>query len=127
MNGIYDIVAWVDYQYDANRSNDTSYVYKTTEIIGLDEEIATNDFTLDQNIPNPLENSTSISFNLPTAGNTRFFVVNNLGKLILNENKFYSEGKHEIYLNNLNLPQGIYYYVLEFEGRRLTKKMIVVR
>lgn len=127
LNGIYDIVAWVDYQYDANRSNDTSYVYKTTEIIGLDEEIATNDFTLDQNIPNPLENSTSISFNLPTAGNTRFFVVNNLGKLILNENKFYSEGKHEIYLNNLNLPQGIYYYVLEFEGRRLTKKMIVVR
>ncbi|MFA7081870.1 MAG: GEVED domain-containing protein [Bacteroidales bacterium] len=127
MDRIYDIVAWVDYQHDANRSNDTTYIYKTTEMIGLDDEVENNEFTLDQNVPNPLEQSTSISFNLPSAGKTRFFVVNNLGKLIINENKFYSEGKHEISLNNLNLPQGIYYYVLEFEGRRLTKKMIVVR
>lgn len=127
MDRIYDIVAWVDYQHDANRSNDTTYIYKTTEMIGLDDEVENNEFTLNQNVPNPLEQSTSISFNLPSAGKTRFFVVNNLGKLIINENKFYSEGKHEISLNNLNLPQGIYYYVLEFEGRRLTKKMIVVR
>lgn len=127
MDQIYDIVAWVDYQYDANRSNDTTTIYKTVDIIGLDGDIETNKFILEQNVPNPLDNSTRISFSLPSAGNTRFFIVNNLGKLVINENKFYTEGKHEIYLQDLKLPQGIYYYVLEFEGERQTKKMIISR
>lgn len=124
-DSVYNIVAWVDYQYDANRSNDTTSIYKVVGHIGLPDEIETNQFTLDQNVPNPLNNSTRISFNLPTAGNTRFFIVNNMGQLIKNENKFYSEGKHEIYLNNLNLPQGMYYYVMEFNGKRITKKMVI--
>ncbi len=127
MNQEYDIVAWVDYQYDADRSNDTTTIYKTTDLIGLETEDEADKFILDQNVPNPLEHSTTISFTLPSAGKTRFFVVNNLGKLIINENKAYSEGRHEIYLDNLDLPQGIYYYNLEYEGQRLSKKMIIVR
>ncbi|MFA6199693.1 MAG: GEVED domain-containing protein [Bacteroidales bacterium] len=124
---IYDIVAWVDYQFDANRSNDTTMIYKVVDYIGLDGVEETNQFTLNQNVPNPLTNSTTITFNLPEAGNTRFFIVNNMGQLIKNENKFYTEGKHEIQLNNLNLTQGIYYYTMEFEGKRLMKKMIIAR
>ncbi|MDD4529624.1 MAG: T9SS type A sorting domain-containing protein, partial [Bacteroidales bacterium] len=112
---------------DANRSNDTTMIMKITDVIGLEPEVEINEFTLEQNVPNPLNNSTKITFNLPNGGNTRFFIINNLGKLIINENKFYSEGKHLIELNDLNLPQGVYYYMMEFEGKRITKKMIIAR
>ncbi|MFA6704815.1 MAG: GEVED domain-containing protein [Bacteroidales bacterium] len=127
MDRSYNVVAWIDYQYDANRSNDTTMIMKITDVIGLEPEVEINEFTLEQNVPNPLNNSTKITFNLPNGGNTRFFIINNLGKLIINENKFYSEGKHLIELNDLNLPQGVYYYMMEFEGKRITKKMIIAR
>ncbi|MBP1645308.1 MAG: hypothetical protein H6Q16_883 [Bacteroidetes bacterium] len=126
-NGAYNIVAWVDYPFDANRSNDTTMIFKVVDIIGLDDEPEANEFTLSQNVPNPLNNSTTISFSLPNAGNTRFMVINNMGQLIISENKFYSEGKHEILLDKLNLPQGIYYYAMEFEGKKITKKMVVTK
>ncbi len=126
-NGAYNIVAWVDYPFDANRSNDTTMTFKVVDIIGLDDEPEANEFTLSQNVPNPLNNSTTISFSLPNAGKTRFMVINNMGQLIISENKFYTEGKHEIHLDNLNLPQGIYYYAMEFEGKKITKKMIVTK
>ncbi len=126
--GIYNITGWVDYQYDANRSNDTTKIYKVVQLIGLEPEAdSLNAFTLNQNIPNPLKDNTMIEFYLPTAGNTRFFIVNNMGQLIRNENKFYPEGKHQIHLKDLNLPQGIYYYSMEFEGQRLMKKMIIAK
>lgn len=126
-NGIYNIVAWVDYPYDADRSNDTTNIYKVVDIIGLDKEPEVNEFSLSQNVPNPLTNSTTIAFNLPRAGKTRFIVINNMGQLIISENKTYTEGKHEILLDKLNLPQGIYYYAMEFEGKKITKKMIITR
>ena len=122
MDRSYNVVAWIDYQYDANRSNDTTMIMKITDVIGLEPEVEINEFTLEQNVPNPLNNSTKITFNLPNGGNTRFFIINNLGKLIINENKFYSEGKHLIELNDLNLPQGVYYYMMEFEGKTNNQK-----
>ncbi|MDR0971953.1 MAG: GEVED domain-containing protein [Bacteroidales bacterium] len=127
VNGIYDIVAWVNYPYDANRSNDTTLIYKVVDLIGMDDISKTNEFTLYQNVPNPLNNSTTIKFFLPKAGNTRFFIIDAMGKRIMNENKFYLEGENEIRLNNLNLSQGVYYYIMEFEGKKISKKMIVVR
>lgn len=126
-DGSYNIVAWVDYQYDANRSNDTTMIYRVVDVIGLDDEPEVSEFSLSQNVPNPLNNSTTIEFTLPRAGKTRFMVINNMGQLIISENKFYPEGKHEILLDNLDLPQGIYYYAMEFEGKKITKKMIVTR
>lgn len=124
----YVLEGWIVYEYDKNRSNDTTNIVKVLDYVGLDGEVeAENTFVLEQNVPNPYTNSTKINFTLPSAGNTRFFVVNNMGQLVYNENKFYSEGKHEIVLKDLKLPQGMYYYTMEFEGKRQMKKMIVTK
>ncbi|MBP1629178.1 MAG: hypothetical protein H6Q15_71 [Bacteroidetes bacterium] len=124
----YVVEGWIVYEYDKNRSNDTTNIVKVLDYVGLEGEVETeNTLVLEQNVPNPYTNSTTINFSLPSAGNTRFFVVNNMGQLVYNENKFYSEGKHEIVLKDLKLPQGMYYYTMEFEGKRQMKKMIVTK
>jgi len=127
-NGTYNLVGWVHYIYDENRSNDTTYKVSVLDYIGLnDDPQPSEEFTLEQNKPNPMNNSTTIDFYLPSAGDTRFFLVNNMGQLIKNENKYYAQGKHQIKLENLNLAQGAYYYTMEYNGQKRVKKLIVIR
>ena len=127
-NKNYNVVGFIKYEDDYNLSNDTTYVWKVVGLIGLEDEVEIKDeFTLDQNIPNPFENNTKIPFYLPNSGTVRFFIMDNLGKLIYSENKEYPQGSNSIEFNAQNLPQGIYYYTMEFDGNRKSKKMIIAK
>lgn len=125
-NRIYDVVAWIKYKNDYNLSNDTTDTYKVVGYIGLDGEIEPLDeFELGQNIPNPFNKSTKIPFQIPTPGKVRLVIMDNLGKLIYSENKHYESGEHYLEFNAGRLPQGVYYYTMEYDGIRKTKKMII--
>ena len=127
-NKNYNVIGFIKYEDDYNLSNDTTYVWKVVGLIGLEDEVEVKDeFTLDQNIPNPFENNTKIPFYLPNSGTVRFFIMDNLGKLIYSENKEYPQGSNSIEFNAQNLPQGIYYYTMEFDGQRKSKKMIIAK
>ncbi len=127
-NKNYNVIGFIKYEDDYNLSNDTTYVWKVVGLIGLEDEVEVKDeFTLDQNIPNPFENNTKIPFYLPNSGTVRFFIMDNLGKLIYSENKEYPQGSNSIEFNAQNLPQGIYYYTMEFDGKRKSKKMIIAK
>ena len=127
-NKNYNVVGFIKYEDDYNLSNDTTYVWKVVGLIGLEDEVEVKDeFTLDQNIPNPFENNTKIPFYLPNSGTVRFFIMDNLGKLIYSEKKEYPQGSNSIEFNAQNLPQGIYYYTMEFDGKRKSKKMIIAK
>ncbi len=84
-----------------------------------------NDLWLGQNMPNPTTGLTNIEYSLPTAGNVKFDIVNLYGQNVYSINEKVDAGKHLIDLNVKDLAAGIYYYAIEFKGKRLVKKMIV--
>ncbi|MCX6232871.1 MAG: right-handed parallel beta-helix repeat-containing protein [Bacteroidetes bacterium] len=93
-------------------------------IIGVDEYDA-NSLWLGQNIPNPTAGATNIEYNLPSAGDIRFVVMNLFGQKVYETENYASAGKHLINLNVKDLAAGIYYYTVEFKDKRLVKKMVV--
>lgn len=101
--------------------------YNETQIL-LDlssiNEPETFSTSLDQNYPNPFVTSTSISFSLQKAGFAKLYVSNINGRLIETiVNKELQAGKHKFGWKG-DVASGTYYYILEIEGRKITKVMI---
>jgi hypothetical protein len=82
-------------------------------------------FELFQNFPNPVSGSTTISYYLPQNGQIVLAVYNILGNQVdCLVNGAAAEGKHEVEWNP-ELPQGVYYCRLWYNGNTKTKKMIL--
>ena len=101
-------------------SNDESCI-TTTSVSDIDN----NEFTLNQNKPNPFDNNTIISYKIPRGGNVHLRVINMLGDVVFQEEHKSVAGEFSKEFNFSSLNPGIYYYSIVFEGRRLTKKMII--
>lgn len=114
---------------DADSTNDKSCknvtVFADTNV-GFTEFDAA-EFNLAQNIPNPASNQAIISFNVPQAGKVIFRVTDLLGQEMYTEVVSSLSGKQSITLNTVNFAPGIYYYWVDYKGKRLTKKMTIVR
>ena len=89
-------------------------------------------FILNQNFPNPFNNSTTIEFVLKKDGHYKIEIYNVLGKkvdVILDENK--AIGSYKINYNAKNLSSGVYLYVLSdsenFSNFSLRKKLILIK
>lgn len=80
---------------------------------------------LEQNYPNPFDNTTRIDFYLPSSGSVRFFVMDELGRMIYQKVEDYSIGDHSIHYDAQGLTSGIYYYGIEKEGKRLMRRMVL--
>ena len=78
-----------------------------------------------QNKPNPVIESTIVSFNLSEAGSIQFDLYKENGVLVKSFSNEYEAGINEIQLDNLNEP-GLYYYTISGQGFSLGKRMIVV-
>jgi hypothetical protein len=101
-----------------------SYVGVTC--IGIDEADS-DKLMLLQNMPNPAGNATIIGYNVPQAGKVTFGLVNMVGQMLNTERHEVVAGYHEIQLDVTSLAAGVYYYFIEFNGQRLTRKMVVSR
>ena len=128
-DGKYDIVAWIEYPNDENRSNDTTNIVIVTSYIGLDSIVEGNisDFELEQNVPNPLKNTTAIGITLPEAGEVTFYVTSAEGRIVFTNSWHFTQGHHTINFDASDLPQGVYYYITEFNGKKKSKKMVVIK
>ena len=86
---------------------------------------------LEQNVPNPVRDRTTINFVLPTVSYVRLTLHDVAGREIetLLDERLLS-GQHSISFNssrsNGRLPTGTYYYRLEADGRTLTRSMRIV-
>jgi hypothetical protein len=122
--GFYYLCVYTSLSNDGYRKNDTvceKIEEKYTGIGELDE----NGIGLSQSIPNPANDKTQIVYYIPKPGMVGFKLVSALG-----QDMYVSEGKetigqHKIDLNTSKLPSGVYYYYIEFEGKRLVRKMII--
>lgn len=92
--------------------------------IGVNEN-GSSKFELGNAFPNPANTNATIKFVTPKPGNAKFTVYNTLGKIIISKSAETKAGDNEFDLNTANLASGIYVYSVEFEGKTITKKLIV--
>ena len=82
--------------------------------------------SLNQNMPNPFNNSTIIEFELDKQMDVSFEVLDITGKVV---KTLYlgnmGVGTHQINLNSDSFRNGIYYYSIYNEEFKVTKKMII--
>jgi hypothetical protein len=84
-----------------------------------------NGFTLSQNIPNPVKNTTRINYSIPEAGQVVFHVHSVSGQLLYSQTIEAANGKQSLELNTTTFAAGIYFYSIEYKGQRLVKRMSV--
>jgi hypothetical protein len=100
----------------------------TINSIGADGKQMPDQFTLEQNFPNPFNPTTMINYSIAKEGQVRLTVFNAIGNkvaTIVNENK--PAGNYSIQLNGSNLASGIYLYRLESGNFSATKKFMLLK
>jgi len=96
-------------------------------------EIVAEDFVLQDNYPNPFNNSTTISYSLPQNGVVKLKIYNILGQIVDSRNlRYLNKGWHKLGFNATDLNSGIYFYrvTLETNGRiyiSQAKKMVYIK
>ncbi|MBK6875718.1 MAG: T9SS type A sorting domain-containing protein [Ignavibacteria bacterium] len=102
----------------------------------VEDQEATNDnislspdkFVLNQNHPNPFNPTTSISFNLPAAGQVSLKVFDISGKEVAGLVDNYLEaGRHSINFDASALSSGVYYYKLASGNNVSMRKMLLIK
>lgn len=110
---------------DTDPSNNQTTIIRVLNYFEDVPRVDQSDFVLEQNYPNPVVDQTSIEFVLPYAGEARFFVNDVVGREVYQNTKMYDDGRHSITFSRKDLPSGVYYYGIEFNGERRMHKMII--
>jgi len=106
-----------------------NYKIKTKPLTGIySPEYIPREFSLSQNYPNPLNPSTRIDYELPSAAFVTLDVYDLLGKKVISlVDEYKSAGKHTVDFNARGLSSGVYYYVINANGFIKTRKMILLK
>jgi len=111
-------------EYYSTKSNASGFWSYTIPFNSAGEIVPQpNSYLLEQNFPNPFNPSTRILFRISTSGNARLAVYNVTGELIDQLNLYLDAGNYSVDWNNKGAA-GVLFYSLEFNGNRVTKKMI---
>jgi hypothetical protein len=108
---------------DADATNDKTCV-SPIGYVGMGE-YSGEDFFLWQNVPNPANGISRIEYQIPHSGQVKFEVRNIVGQVMTVNSESAASGRNYVELNVSKWAAGIYYYSVEFEGQRLTRKMVV--
>ena len=103
-------------------ANDTMFTLRTTDHVGI-KNINKLTISMEQNIPNPANNSTIIKYRVPNNGEVNFKIYSVSGQILYNNVENVQSGEHQIEINTSTFAAGIYFYTMEFEGQRITKRM----
>ncbi len=123
----YDIKVFINSK-DNYPLNDTLLLRR--EAIDGDVGVRVNEsgiFTLKQNIPNPANNSTVIKYSIPVSGEVIFDIHSISGQLLYTKVLQTESGQHTIEINTSNCAAGIYFYSMEFNGQKISKRMSIKR
>ena len=124
-DSLYTIIVFIDSQ-DDNPFNDTLETVRTTPF-GVGIKTINNNiyFDMHQNFPNPVKDITLINYTIPTDGKIQFTVYNLNGQLIFFQSEDAKSGENTLKLPVSNLTSGIYFYSMEYNGKRIVRKMNV--
>jgi len=130
-SGIYAV--WMD-ERNGNENDDIFFSRNVilTAMAG-EETLRPNTYTLIQNYPNPFNPTTTIAFTLPDKGDVRLVIYDSAGRLVkvLTQGRLQA-GRHTIRWNGLNASgvaaaSGVYIYQLRYNGKTLSRKMLMLR
>lgn len=84
--------------------------------------------TLEQNTPNPASSKTLIRFEVIERGTTKLYIIDLLGNKVLDLiDRELQKGTYEVEVNTINLPNGIYSYILQTPTKYLIKSMQIIK
>jgi len=86
-------------------------------------------FSLDQNYPNPFNPSTKIEFTVPAEGRASLKVFNSLGQeVVALFDGLAKKGEYQqAIFDGTNFASGIYFLRLQYNGRQLMRKMLLMK
>lgn len=119
---------------NSNRLEAQAYVGRNIEVLtnGIVfrtdlGDLATANFALFQNEPNPFNGQTTIGFELPTTSEATLTVYDVTGKVLYTKVDGYAAGYNTVTLSRDNVPAtGVLYYKLENGNNVATMKMIIL-
>jgi Secretion system C-terminal sorting domain len=106
----------------------SSFTIKATTTGITDKSNLAKDFVIYPAYPNPFNNSTVISFNLPEQSPVKINVFNIAGEKIKTlVNSEMQPGLHKIRWNADEVPSGVYFYAIETKNSVETRKLILLK
>jgi hypothetical protein len=94
--------------------------------IGVCEPAETLQFEISQNFPNPASNTTQLGLRLEKTSDVSVSIVNVVGQIIKKTDMgTMNTGNNIITLDVSDLSPGIYYYTVQVDEQKATRKMIV--
>lgn len=85
-------------------------------------------FVLAQNFPNPFNPTTTLRYTLPGTGSVRMRIIDAVGQVVAEPvHAQQGAGTYSVVFDAASLPSGLYHAVLEFDGRRLTRSMTLLK
>jgi hypothetical protein len=102
-----------------------------TSSLGVNNYDETEDFSLEQNAPNPFVDNTYIGFKLrkPALVSLKVYDIFGRETAIMINNEKYNTGKYIRHFDAVqyNLPSGVYYFSLISNEKILTRKMLLLK
>jgi Zn-dependent metalloprotease len=103
--------------------------------IGAEQEQAVlpSEFDIAQNYPNPFNPTTKISYALPDEGRVTIKIYDSMGREVNTlTDEAQNGGMHSVVWKGKNMhgneaASGIYFYMIRYEGKSYTKKMMLMR
>ena len=84
-------------------------------------------FDVAQNRPNPFSFETAIDITLPDSGITYLSIFNVTGQIVYQSVENLKKGPNTVNLKSERLPhQGLYTYMVEFDGKKIIKQMLLI-
>jgi hypothetical protein len=90
----------------------------------VNETTAAN-FDVEQNVPNPANNYTQVSFSVPTAEDASITITNLIGEVIWKKAVKSKKGENTVGIDTSAIPNGIYLYSVQTDSKKITKRMVV--
>ncbi len=91
-------------------------------------EVDANAITLEQNMPNPCDGTTTIAYTLSTSSHVQLVLLDAHGRTVAQlVDAEQPLGRRTVEVVTAGLSPGLYAYSLTVDGQRLTKRMMVVR
>jgi hypothetical protein len=121
-----NLISTVDFSslYEFAIGTDTSHILSVNNALNP----IPDEFSLQQNFPNPFNPSTTINYSLAKAGNVKLTVYNAIGsKVTTIVNEYKPAGNYSVQFNGSNLASGIYLYRLESGNYSTAKKFILMK
>jgi hypothetical protein len=104
-------------------SGDKSDVRSTSNL-----KVQTSNFSLEQNIPNPFNNSTLINYTLSESFSSAQIIVTDKSGKVIKQVPVSAAGKGSLRIDASSLPSGTYQYSLLVDGKLIdTKQMILTK